>query len=126
MVDFLPAYEDADRLTFTAGGTIAGGNVVEVTTGATVPATVVATTGVSSKVVGIALHDATSGQLVTVTRTGACDLVTTANVAIGDVVTSSTTGGVAPVGAGTFVQAIGISVTAATSPAVARILLKLQ
>lgn len=126
MGDFLPAYEDADRLTFTAGGTITGGQLVEVTTGATTPPTVVATSGVSSKVVGVALFDAVSGGLVTVTRTGACDLATTANVAIGDHVTSSTTGGVAPIGAGTFVQDIGVSLTAATSPAVARVLLKLQ
>jgi hypothetical protein len=27
MADFLPAYEAADRLTATAGGTITGGNV---------------------------------------------------------------------------------------------------
>lgn len=126
MADFLPAYADADRLTFTAGGAIVGGNVVEVTAAATVPATVVATSGVSNKTIGVALQDAATGALVTVLRTGACDLVTTANVAVGDVVTSSTGGGVAPVGAGTFVQAIGISLTAATSPATARILLKLQ
>jgi predicted RecA/RadA family phage recombinase len=122
MPDFLPKYEDADRLTYIAGGTIVGGNVVEFTAANTVSAS----TGVSSKVAGIALFDATVGQQITITRTGVCELVTTSNVAVGDHVTSSTGGGVAPIGAGTFVQDIGVASTAATSPAAVAVLLHLQ
>lgn len=123
MSDFLPVYEDADRLSYTAGAAITGGQVVEFTAADTVSPT----GGVSNKVAGVALYDAPSGGLVTVTRTGVCELVTTGNVAVGDAIGSSTAGGVATVVSPTNpFGVIGLATRAATSPAPVRIHLRLQ
>jgi hypothetical protein len=123
MSDFLPVYEDADRLSYTAGAAITGGQVVEFTA-----ADVVSPTGgVSNKVAGIALMDAATGQQVTVTRTGVAELVTTANVAVGDAIGSSTAGGVATVVSPTNpFGVIGLATRAATAPAAVRVQLRLQ
>jgi hypothetical protein len=123
MSDFLPVYEDADRLSYTAGAAIVGGQVVEFTAADTVSPT----GGVSNKVAGIALMDAATGQQVTVTRTGVAELVTTANVAVGDAIGSSTAGGVATVVSPTNpFGVIGLATRAATAPAVVRVQLRLQ
>lgn len=71
---------DHDRDTYTASGTIAGGNLVELTGNRTVAA---APAG-SLKVIGIALHDAVSGDKVTVAHKGIWPVVASGAIAAGD------------------------------------------
>jgi hypothetical protein len=127
MSDFLPVYEDADRITCIAGGAIVGGNVVVLSASTTPLPTVTASAGAGVVAIGVALHDAAVGQQVTVTRTGIVELVTTANVVFGDAIGPSTTGGVATVATPTNpYSVIGLALNTVTAPAVVRVALRIQ
>lgn len=127
MADFLPVYEDADRLTCLAGGAIVGGNVVVLSSSTTPLPTVVASSGTGNVALGVALHDAASGQQVTITRTGIVELVTTANATFGDAIGPSTGGGVATVATPTNpYSVIGLALNTVVSPAVVRVALRIQ
>lgn len=112
MADYSPIFSGGNKpRTFTAGGTIVGGQVVELSAADTV----IATSGVSIKAVGVAAHDATSGTDVIVWPLAGCthEVTATAAVAAGAVLTSSTTGGVVGAAAQTGTELIGIAATAA-------------
>jgi hypothetical protein len=127
MADFLPVQEDGDRLTALAGGTIVGGNVCILSANTTPLPTVTASSGASTLCYGIALHDATVGQQVTLTRTGVCELVPTANVTFGDPVGPSTAGGVVTIASPTNpYSVIGMAINSVTAPAVVRVALRIQ
>lgn len=67
MADYVPNIIPGHEVTYTAGGTITGGQLVTLSaTGRVVTVAGLAATGV----VGIACHDAVSGQPVTVSRGG--------------------------------------------------------
>lgn len=67
MGDYTPNHLPGESVTYVASASITGGQVVNLTaTGRTVTAT----TAASSQVVGIATHDAITGQRVTVSRGG--------------------------------------------------------
>ena len=77
--------------------------------------TVVASSGVSVAVVGVAGDDAIVGEQVTVWPLAGCTHEVTASAAItvGQMLTSSTAGKVAPFGTETGLQLIGVAATAA-------------
>lgn len=110
MADALPKFDQGDWITLVATTVITGGQLVEITGDNTVGAT----TGVSSKVIGVAGRDAAIGDLVAISRVGLWEITATGTIAAGALVTSSTTGGVATIGAGTFDQAVGLCVKGAT------------
>ena len=70
MADHLPKFKPGQAVTFTAGGAIAGGQVVEV--GAANRAVVVAGAA-SAKAIGTAGHDAASGDKIIVHLAGPVD-----------------------------------------------------
>jgi hypothetical protein len=112
MAESNPIYPGGNRpRSYTAGGTIAGGQVVELSAADTV----IVTSGVSIKVVGVAADDAVVGEQVTVWPLAGVthEVTATAAVAVGAVLTSSTTGGVVGAAAQTGTELIGIAATAA-------------
>lgn len=110
MAEALPKFDQGDWITLVATTVIAGGQVVEITGDNTVGAT----TGTSSKVIGVAARDAAIGDLVVVSRAAVWEIVATGTINAGEHVTSSTTGGVATIGAGVFGLDIGVCLKGAT------------
>jgi len=119
MADYSPVYANGIApFTATASATITGGTFVEAsTTGA------VATSGTAStKVVGVAAHDAVSGQRVTVWPIPGVvhEIVHTAGGTVGDVITSLSTGLAASTAAATAAAAgtdLGVALTTAAAAA---------
>ncbi len=116
MADYNPIFAGGNKpRTYTAGGTVTGGQVVELSAADTV----IATAGASGKAVGVAAHDAASGADVTVwPLPGVTHEVTaSAAVAVGDNLTSAASGQVATMaqtaGTAVFSQVIGVASTAA-------------
>ena len=70
MGDHLLKFKPGQAVTFTAGGAITGGQVVEV---GAADRTVVAASAASAKAIGTAGHDAASGEKVTVHMAGPVD-----------------------------------------------------
>lgn len=70
MADHLPKFKPGQAVTFTAGGTIEGGQVVEV---GTADRTVVVASAASAKAIGTAGHDAISGDKLVVHLAGPVD-----------------------------------------------------
>lgn len=93
MADYLPLHHDGDgnSTPFRAGGTITGGQLVELSA----PDTVVVAGAASTKVVGVAAYDVTSGQLLTTYRGGVQMLTASGSVAFGDQVVAAADGKVA-------------------------------
>jgi hypothetical protein len=100
--------------TYTAGGAITGGQLVALTAANTV--TTAAGTA-NEPVVGIAAHDAVSGDTVTVARGGVQRPVASATVALGSYIKSAAAGQVAVfvVGTDNPVAALGIAIEAGTT-----------
>lgn len=88
-------FAPGDHLTFTAGGTITGGQLVAVSANRTV----VAAGAGSLLVAGVALHDAVSGEKVTVACEGVWPLKATGAISFGDRLIGAAAGTVAPAGA---------------------------
>lgn len=112
MADYTPIFTGGVRPRgYTAGGTITGGQVVELSAANTV----IAAGAASVKAVGVASQDAVSGALVTVWPLPGVshEVVSSAAVAVGDNLACAAAGQVAPIAAGTFGQLIGVAVTAA-------------
>lgn len=78
----------AQTQTLTAGGTITGGQIVELSANRTV----IATSGTSRKVAGVALHDAVVGEAVTVATLGVWPIKATGAIAFGDQLISAAAG----------------------------------
>jgi hypothetical protein len=120
-----------DKDTYTAGGTIVGGNVVKLSANRTV---VVATA--NDIPCGVALHDAATGEAVTVAHEGTWPLKAAGAIAFGDLVGTGTVAGtvttIAAAG-GTYAQAeanewrtlVGIAEESIADTAIGRIKLKL-
>lgn len=82
--------------TYTAAGTITGGDLVKLNGNRTV----IRTTAATDAAVGVALHDAASGEVVSVASAGVWPLKAGAAIAAGDIVIPhATTGSVGPAGA---------------------------
>lgn len=113
MPDYTPIYTGGSKpREFTSAGTITGGQVVVISAANTV----VAGSAASNVVAGVAAFDATatSGKVTVWPLPGVTHEVTaSAAVAVGDMLAASSAGKVAPIGAGTFGQLIGVAVTAA-------------
>lgn len=92
MGDYTPNHSPGTDVTYVAGGTITGGQVVHISaTGRTVTATGAA----SDHVVGVACHDALTGQPVTVSRGGEQRLVAAGAITAGTPVKAAAAGAVA-------------------------------
>lgn len=111
MPEILPLVKPGDNRTFTAGAAITGGQVVYVS-GAR---TVTPTAGANAAWIGVALHDAASGDKVTVGGPAVYQLAASGAIAAGALVVSAAAGAVATIGAGTFDQVVGITESAAAS-----------
>ena len=82
--------------TYTAGGTITGGDLVKLSGNRTV----IRTTAATDAAAGVALHDAASGEIVAVAAQGVWPLKAGAAISAGDIVIPhATTGTVGPAGA---------------------------
>lgn len=119
MADYTPIFSGgAFPFTSQASGAITGGTLV-VASGNSQVATAGAAAG---NVIGVAAHDATTGQKVTVWPLPGVthEVVAGAIVAAGDKLAAAASGQVAPIGAGTFDALIGIAVAGAASAALCR------
>lgn len=96
MAEILPLFEPGDRVTYTAGATIVGGQVLMVS-GA--DNTVIPATAASTAVIGVAAFDAATGDLVGVHSEGIFLLTASGAVTRGDTVVAGAAGTVATAGA---------------------------
>lgn len=118
MSDYVPVFKPGEDLTMTAGGTIAGGQLVYVSAANTV----LITAGANAAWLGVATTDATVGQRTVVTSGGVQELTASGAIAAGDVLISAAAGKVAAIGGGTtYSQVVGIAVTAAADAAKVRV-----
>lgn len=118
MGDYGPVFPAGKKpRTYTAGATITGGQLLELTTAETVQPSSAA---VSVDVVGVAAHDAASGALVTVWPLAGVthEITASAAVAVGDNLAPAAAGKAAPIGAGAFGVLIGVATTAAAGDGV--------
>ena len=92
MADYVANFLPGQAVTFIAGGTIVGGNVVVVSA----TGRVVTVAGAAARnTVGLACHDAVSGQPVTVTRGGEQRPIASGAITAGALVKSAAAGQVA-------------------------------
>lgn len=122
MADYTPVYvSKTNPLTKTASATITGGQLVEITTASAVGPAGAA----STKVIGVAAHDAASGARVTVWPLNNVEheITSTGTIAVGDGIASGAAGVAATVVVATGAAAgtlIGRATTAATGGAKVR------
>jgi hypothetical protein len=112
MGDYLPVFTAGKKPRgYTAGGTITGGQLLELTTAETVQPT----SGASVDCIGVAAHDAANGGLVSVWPLAGVthEVTASAAVAVGDNLAPAAAGKAAPIGAGTFGQLVGVATTVA-------------
>ncbi len=108
MADHLPKFKPGQAVTFTAGGNITGGNVVEV---GAADRTVVVAGAASVKAIGTAGHDAQTGDKLVVHLPGPIDTaVSAAAIARGAKVEAGAAGTVQTATTGLV---LGIALTAA-------------
>ena len=108
MADHLPKFKPGQAVTFTAGGNITGGNVVEV---GAADRTVVVAGAASVKAIGTAGHDAQTGDKLVVHLPGPIDTaVSAAAIARGAKVEAAANGKIQTATTG---QVLGIALTAA-------------
>jgi hypothetical protein len=115
MAEYTPVHNPGHEVTFIAGATIVGGQLVAVTGAMTVsPAG-----ADSGKIAGVAAHDAASGTKVTVFVNGFVhETISTGTIAAADNVASGAAGVIVTQGAA--VNRLGVALTAATGGAVCR------
>lgn len=114
MVDYHPLHYPATQLTATASATITAGQLLYVSGNNTVAPTTAAT----AAWVGVAAHDAASGELVSYYRVGVHELAASGAIAAGATVIPAAAGAVADQGtpsAANAVQVVGIAQSAAAS-----------
>ncbi|HNX48670.1 MAG TPA: DUF2190 family protein [Thermoanaerobaculaceae bacterium] len=111
MADYAPKFRPGVDVTYAAGGTITGGNVVFLSAAGTVQATSAA----SAVVVGVASRDAVTGDSVAICRGGVQRCVSAAAITAGQPLKSAASGRVTPMAIGTDPQDqyIGFALTAA-------------
>jgi hypothetical protein len=113
-----------DRLTFTAAAAISSATyapMVELTGNRTVNVTGAA----STKVVGVCINDPAINGPASVAVEGVWPCLAVGAIAAGDNLASAAGGGVAPIGAGTFGQLVGIALEAIANGQVGRVMLKI-
>lgn len=119
MADYSPVFTNGTApWTLQASATITGGRLVEVTGAGTVGPAGAA----SVKVIGVAAFDAANGAKVDVWPLGGLTHRITAAgaIAAGDNLAAGAAGVVAPIGAGTFGQLVGVADRAAADTAICR------
>jgi predicted RecA/RadA family phage recombinase len=114
--------EPGQHLTMTAGGTIVGGNIVIYSANRTV----VQGTAASMLVAGVALHNAASGEKVTVATDGVWPVKAANAVSFGQRLISGATGQVDPAGAAPDARSvIGYALESIAGAATGRVKLNL-
>lgn len=109
--DYAPVFKPGQAITRTLSADVTAGQLVYVTGVNTVGPTA----GVQIATIGVAAFSALSGQEVTVLSGGVHILPSPGTVTAGDLVTSSTTGGVATYSGTTASQIIGVALNTAAS-----------
>jgi predicted RecA/RadA family phage recombinase len=111
-------FSPGDHITCTAGGTITGGQLVELTGNRSVTVAGAA----SNAVLGVALHNAVSGEKVTVATDGVWPLTASGAIATGNRVISAAAGAVSAAGAAPDArQVIGFALEAISGAATGRV-----
>ena len=115
-------FAPGDHLTMTAGGAISGGNIVRLSGNRTVVAATAA-----DRPVGIALHDAASGEKVVVATEGVWPAKAAGAITAGDVVEVSATAGSvqADNASSTIYLMVGIALESIADLATGRVKLRL-
>ncbi len=117
MADYVPNHLPGQNVTYIAGGTIAGGQVVVLS--ATGRVVTVAGAG-ARNTVGIACHSVVSGQAVTVTRGGEQRPIAAGAITAGVLVKSAAAGAVAAFVPGTdaidLILGVALNTVADTAP----------
>lgn len=88
-------FSPGDHITVTAGGTITGGQIVVYSANRTV----VAAGAGAILTAGVAMHDAASGESLTIATDGVWPIKATGAISFGDRLITAATGTVAPAGA---------------------------
>lgn len=112
MSDYTPVFTPGDAVPFTASATVTGGQLVEVTTAGSVGPAGAA----STKVIGVAAHDAAAGARVTV-HIGKIVHEATASgtITVGDMLTAAAAGQVVTNATPAVGTQVGVAITAATN-----------
>ena len=116
MAEYLPILTPGAMGSKTASATITGGQVLIVSGSGTVAPSSAA----SSAVLGVAGHDAASGTRVMYYTAGEHESTAVGAITAGQTLAAAAGGGVAPLGAGTIDQMIGIATTTAANGAKVR------
>lgn len=116
MAEYLPILTPGATGTKQASAAITGGQVLVVSGSGTVAPSSAA----SAAVLGVAGHDAASGTKVMYYTTGEHESTATGAITAGQTLAAAANGTVAPLGAGTIDQMIGVAVTSAANGAKVR------
>lgn len=112
MAEYLPLFKPGQAPVYAASAAITGGQLLEVTGSGTVGPAGAA----STKCVGVAAQDYSTGDRVTIFAGGVQRINAAAGgVTAGDILASGAAGTVAPIGAGVFGVKVGIALTTATA-----------
>jgi predicted RecA/RadA family phage recombinase len=112
MADYVPLFKPGQAFTRPVATTaVIGGRLVEVNGVGTVGPAGAA----STKFLGVAAFDAAVGEQVTIHCGGVQRLTASAAITAGDNLACTATGKVAPIGAGTFGQLVGVALTSAAA-----------
>lgn len=123
MAEHVPHLIDSPPVTATVGATaVTGGMVVALSAS---PLTVIPAGAASTAVLGVAARDGIVGAEIPVYLDGVHDLTASANVTVGDLLTTGANGQVAPIGANVFGTLIGKALATFASGAAGRVQLLL-
>ncbi|AWY04674.1 scaffolding protein [Gordonia phage Denise] len=112
MPEYAPIYKPGQSITRTTSGAVTAGQLVVVSGNDTVAASSAAT----AAWLGVAAHDAASGEKVTVHTGGVHELAASGAVTAGDAVIPATGGAVATLGSETnYARVVGVALAAAAN-----------
>ncbi|WP_439592386.1 DUF2190 family protein [Microbacterium sp.] len=118
MAEYVPLYAPGKAITLVASAAITGGQLV----GLSGVGTVAPTSAAAHSWIGVAGHDAATGEAVTVHKSGVQRLTTSAGVTAGQTLEAASTGRVAPHTNGTNdVNVVGLALTTASSGALVEV-----
>ncbi len=117
MPEYVPIRKPGHSLVATTSAAVTGGQLVFVSGSGTVAPT----TGATDAWLGVAAYDAATNETVTIHTSGVQELTASAAITAGSIVAAAAGGAVAPIGTGTFGQAVGVALTTAAGGAKVRV-----
>jgi predicted RecA/RadA family phage recombinase len=109
MADWSPKFKPGQDITLTAGATITGGQLLQVSAANTV----IPTSAAGPTWIGVAAQDAANGEKVVVRRGGVAKLISSGAIAAGARVIPGAAGVVVTIGAGSADHTVGTALEAA-------------